>query len=239
MGFLLFRAFLVINAFNIATENPVTPNTYRFPVYSVNECPRNENEFDTAAQRRNCTKGLRYLCAPNKYISSLIEFCTDRPRSLFGKGNCVLLEGTGDLDHYSCVEKFNSSCPSEPYYDVDIFKYPACLEIDKELRCFVADNNCNKRKLPTIETPLNISKMETVGNETFRRASPTCRLLAIVYIIAVVSAGMILIWVIFQKRRKASWMSIMFFVTLSSFSDGISSMVSLVRLRFWNIVWIN
>ncbi|XP_065922668.1 uncharacterized protein [Magallana gigas] len=42
--------------------------------------------------------------------------------------------------------------------------------------------------------------METVGNETFRRSSP--RLLAIVYIIAVVSAGMILILVIFQKRRK-------------------------------------
>lgn len=37
-------------------------------------------------------------------------------------GNCVLLEGTGDLDHYSCEEKFNSSCPSEPYYDEDIFK---------------------------------------------------------------------------------------------------------------------
>lgn len=37
-------------------------------------------------------------------------------------GNCVLLEGTGDLDHYSCVEKFNSSCPSEYYYDEDIFK---------------------------------------------------------------------------------------------------------------------
>lgn len=56
------------------------------------------------------------------------------------------------------------------------------------------------RELSTIETPLNISKMETVGNETFRRASPG--LLTIVYIIAVVSAGMILIWVIFQKRRK-------------------------------------
>uniref|UniRef100_A0A8W8NYB5 COR domain-containing protein n=1 Tax=Magallana gigas TaxID=29159 RepID=A0A8W8NYB5_MAGGI len=200
MGLLLFRAFLVINAFYIATENPVTPNPYRFPVYSVNECPRSQNEFITAAQRRNCTGGSRYLCVPNKYISSLIEFCTDRSRSLYGKGFCVLLEGTGDLNHYSCVEKFNSSCPSEPYYDEDIFKYPACLEIDKELRCFVADNNCNKRELPTVETPLNISKMETVGNETFRRASP--RLLAIVYTIAVVSAGMILIWVIFQKRRK-------------------------------------
>lgn len=35
--------------------------------------------------------------------------------------NCVLLEGTGDLNHFSCVEKFNSSCPSEPYYDEEIY----------------------------------------------------------------------------------------------------------------------
>lgn len=37
-------------------------------------------------------------------------------------GNCVILEGTGDLDHYSCVEKFNSSCPLEFYNDEEIYK---------------------------------------------------------------------------------------------------------------------
>lgn len=37
-------------------------------------------------------------------------------------GNCVLLEGEGDLDRYSCVEKFKSSCPSEPYLDDEIYK---------------------------------------------------------------------------------------------------------------------
>lgn len=63
------------------------------------------------------------------------------------------------------------------------------------------------RELPTIETPLNISKMDSVGNETFRRASP--RLLAIVYIIVVVIAGMILIWVILQKRRKGTVIDIL------------------------------
>lgn len=146
MGLSLFRVFMVANAFNIATENPVTSIPYRFPVYPVNNCPRNNNEFQTAAQRRNCSRGLRYLCAPNKYISSLIEFCTDRKRSLYEKGNCVLLEGTGDLNHYSCGEKFNSSCPSDPYYDEEIYKYSACLEIDKDLRCFVADNDCMERK---------------------------------------------------------------------------------------------
>lgn len=47
------------------------------------------------------------------------------------------------------------------------------------------------REFPTTETHSNISKMET-------------KLLAIVYIIAVVSAGMILIWVIYRKRKKGN-----------------------------------
>lgn len=37
-------------------------------------------------------------------------------------GNCVILEGAGDLDHYSCVEKFNSSCPLEHYFDEEVYK---------------------------------------------------------------------------------------------------------------------
>lgn len=64
----------------------VTATPYRFPVYPVNKCPRNKTEFQTSAERRNCIGGSRYLCAPNKYMSSLIEFCTDRKRSLFGTG---------------------------------------------------------------------------------------------------------------------------------------------------------
>ncbi|XP_052695159.1 uncharacterized protein LOC128173500 [Crassostrea angulata] len=183
MGLLLFRVCLVINAFNIATENPVTTKPYRFPVYPVNECPRSEDEFKTATQRRNCTKGFRYMCAPNKYLSSLIEFCTDQPKSLYQKGNCVILEGTGDLDHYSCVEKFNSSCPLEFYNDEEIYKYPACLEIDRELRCFAADNGCKKREFHTTESH---------------------GWLAIGYIIATaaVLAVIILSWIIFQKRKR-------------------------------------
>lgn len=205
MGLLLFRVSLVINAFNIATENPVTTKPYRFPVYPVNECPRSKDEFKTAAQRRNCTKGLRYLCAPNKYLSSLIEFCTNRQISLYQEGNCVILEGTGDLDHYSCVEKFNSSCPLEFYSDEEIYKYPACLEIDRELRCFAADNGCKKREFHTTESNLNISKMETVGDETFRGASRGW--IAIGYIIATaaVLAVIILSWIIFQKRKRGNY----------------------------------
>lgn len=202
MEFALPHVLLFFNALYIVTGNLVTPISYRFTVYPVNKCPRNRNEFQTAAQRRNCSKSSRYLCSPNKFLSSLIEFCTDQNRKLYGKGNCVVLEGTGDLDHYSCVKKFNGSCPSEPYLDDEIYKYPACLEINKHQRCFVADKDCNKRQFPTAGPRLNISEIEKVGNGTLREPQ---KWLAIVYIIiALLLAGLILSWIIFEKRNKGT-----------------------------------
>lgn len=50
----------------------------------------------------------------------IIEYCIKNIK--ISTGNCVILEGTGDLDHYSCVEKFNSSCPLEFYSDEEIYK---------------------------------------------------------------------------------------------------------------------
>lgn len=37
-------------------------------------------------------------------------------------GNCVRLEGTGDLNHFRCAERFKSGCPTEPYTDEEIYK---------------------------------------------------------------------------------------------------------------------
>lgn len=60
--------------------------SYRFKVYPVDKCPLNSTEFRTAARRRNCTKNSRYLCAPDKNLTSLIEFCTDQRTSLYSGG---------------------------------------------------------------------------------------------------------------------------------------------------------
>ena len=57
---------------------------YQFKVYPVHICPGNKTAFETAAEKLNCTG--RYLCAPNKDLTNLIEFCTDRQRSLFLQG---------------------------------------------------------------------------------------------------------------------------------------------------------
>lgn len=37
-------------------------------------------------------------------------------------GHCVRLEGTGDLNHYRCEDKFQRGCPTEPYTDEEIYK---------------------------------------------------------------------------------------------------------------------
>lgn len=60
--------------------------SYRFPVYPVDKCPTNAADFEKAARRRNCPEHSRYLCSPDKYLSNLIEFCTDRKKGLYGKG---------------------------------------------------------------------------------------------------------------------------------------------------------
>lgn len=68
------------------------------------------------------------------------------------------------------------------------------------------ETHLNISKMETVgnETNLNISNMETFGNETSRGASHG--LLAIGYIIAiaVVLTVIILIWIIFQKRKKGN-----------------------------------
>nr|XP_022299693.1 uncharacterized protein LOC111108236 [Crassostrea virginica] len=127
---------------------------YRFEVHVVNKCPGNETAFEKAAEKMNCTG--RYLCAPNKDLTSLIEFCTDRPKSLYLQGNCIRLDGTGDLNNFNC-SNFISGCPAEPYTDDEIYKYPACLNISKDFGCYTSEEKCIPR-----EIAINESKKETL-----------------------------------------------------------------------------
>lgn len=148
-------------------------------------------EFEIAAKRRNCTGHSRYLCAPDKYLSNLIEFCTNIRRSLFEKGNCLRLEGTGDLDQYRCVDNFETGCPTEPYLDEEIYRYPACLEINVDDKCFFADKHCPERNKDS-------------GNGKKNPKKPSKSHAALVYIFFVtcilVVAG-IFLW-FYLKRRK-------------------------------------
>lgn len=112
--------FLVITALRKVTGNVIY--SYRFKVYPVDRCPMNSTEFEAAARRRNCTGNSRYSCAPDKNLTNLIEFCTDVRKSLYGKDNCVRLEGTGDVNHYNCLERFITGCPNTSYTDDNIYE---------------------------------------------------------------------------------------------------------------------
>lgn len=140
----LVQVFLIFNVLGKSTNASIAGTSYRFEVHAVDKCPMNKSEFEEAALRMNCSRDTRYLCAPDRNLSNLIEFCTDIKRSLFGPEKCVRLEGTGYLNHYDCGE-FSSGCPSMAYNDDAIYKYPACLSINRNLNCFVADTNCQKR----------------------------------------------------------------------------------------------
>lgn len=69
----------------------IVRNSYRFEVYTVDKCPMNRIEFEEAKMKINCSQDTRYLCAPDRNLSSLIEFCTDVRRSLFGPGISCLV----------------------------------------------------------------------------------------------------------------------------------------------------
>lgn len=188
-GLVLLRLFLFICTIKSTAENP-TP-TYRFKVYPVDKCPTNAIEFKAAANRRNCTGHSRYLCAPDKYLSSLVEFCTDIRRSLFEKGNCLRLEGSGDLNHYRCVDSFKTGCPTEPYFDEDIHRYPACLDINVDDKCFVADKHCPERNRDSRNAEMD-PKKPFISYETL--------VLTISFILSV--TGICLHVDFFLKRRK-------------------------------------
>lgn len=81
----------------------------------------NSTEFETAAKRRNCTKGTRYLCAPDKYLLNLIEFCSDITKSLYKNGN---LYNNDNDDDKSMIFHFKTTCQKTKY------KFCAILQIE-------------------------------------------------------------------------------------------------------------
>lgn len=44
-------------------------------------------------------------------------------------GNCLRLEGTGNLNHYNCEDRFIRGCPNTPYTDEEIYKCRLLLSI--------------------------------------------------------------------------------------------------------------
>lgn len=191
----MFLILLVFNTLVIVSET--SEYSYRFNVYPVNECPMNKTEFETAARRRNCTGKTRYLCAPDINLTSLIEFCTDQEkRSLYGKDNCLKLEDSGFLNHYKCVDKFTRGCPTTPYYDEEIYTYPACLSINSDRRCFVAEKDCLERYSATTDAYTKENGTNEINSEDFNP------LVLIVVMLVIVMLTIVVIIIVYKYRKK-------------------------------------
>lgn len=197
MKLAIIDVLLVINTVILTTENPI--KSYRFEVFPVDKCPENASEFETASERRNCTQNSRYLCAPDRYLTSLIEFCTDRRISLFEKDNCLRLEGTGDLNQLNCVDKFISGCPLTPYTDEEIYQYPACLAINRDHKCFLAEKNCPEERTYAKKERRNSNILTNEENEINQRGSfGTINVAVLLFLMCAVGITIFL----YFKRRK-------------------------------------
>ncbi|XP_055999989.1 uncharacterized protein LOC125656879 [Ostrea edulis] len=110
----------------------------------VESCPTNLTEVLAASARLNCSKdgfgNDQYECLPNSKKTGLVEFCYKGGIPFIVDGYCLETEW-GQL-YYSKCQHFINGCPSKPYLANDIYKYPACLNINTESQCFLADPSC-------------------------------------------------------------------------------------------------
>ncbi|XP_062596411.1 uncharacterized protein LOC134257835 [Saccostrea cucullata] len=118
---------------------------YRFPVNEVNSCPTTNQSWYEAGVQLNCTydknNRFQYMCIPNQAKTALLEFCYDYFIRLHEKGHCLHLTDSGTVNEDSC-KSFNDGCPYRPYLSNNIFLFQRCLNINKQLGCFIDDPQC-------------------------------------------------------------------------------------------------
>ncbi|XP_062571010.1 uncharacterized protein LOC134233029 [Saccostrea cucullata] len=150
----------------VSQSRQVSPK-YRFRVNKVDSCPSANNTWYEAGVRLNCSHDvhnrLQYLCIPNQEKTTLLEFCYDKIMGLYEKGKCLHLSTSGFVDQEDC-SMFFEGCPKIPYFSSNIFKFLKCLDINRDLRCFVADPDCHFRNNHSL--PKNCSVMSGSCNST-------------------------------------------------------------------------
>nr|XP_022300024.1 uncharacterized protein LOC111108435 isoform X1 [Crassostrea virginica]XP_022300025.1 uncharacterized protein LOC111108435 isoform X2 [Crassostrea virginica] len=134
---------LFITVFLMFGYRFITASEYDFDVFPVDKCPMSKEEWDKRSHQLQCNQTHGYHCVPNKHLTSLIEFCYPKgARILFESGNCVELAARGTLNQIACKTTFSSGCPDDVFFGLELYKYPKCLAINAELRCFDADVKC-------------------------------------------------------------------------------------------------
>nr|XP_034308583.1 ankyrin-3 isoform X2 [Crassostrea gigas] len=113
---------------------------YKFPVYSLPFCPRNESEWNNRSLALICNNANGYTCLPNEKLTELVEFCYTVPWIWIEEGSYV--------DAYNCSH-FIDGCHNTSYQSRRIFDYPACISLG--YGCFLAEQSC--KSSPNVNRP--------------------------------------------------------------------------------------
>ena len=65
------------NKHKLSLQIKVITSKLDFPVYNIEDCPRNESEWTKRAAAINCTKANGYLCVPNNKLTNMVELCSN------------------------------------------------------------------------------------------------------------------------------------------------------------------
>ncbi|XP_062583279.1 serine/threonine-protein phosphatase 6 regulatory ankyrin repeat subunit B-like [Saccostrea cucullata] len=153
----------VVILFICNTSSVSSGYNFAFKVFPVTKCPMSKEEWNMASIRLKCNTTHGYHCVPDKYFTSLIEFCYPQGFRLpFEKGNCLELAADGILNHVPCANTFSSGCPDTFYFSNELYKFPKCLTINTGLRCFDADIECIYSRLTNNKT-VNQEEKSTTG----------------------------------------------------------------------------
>ncbi|XP_078326477.1 uncharacterized protein LOC111124123 isoform X3 [Crassostrea virginica] len=115
----------------------------------------------------------------------------------------VYVEEKNILNHYNCG-MFKEGCPNTVYYSDEMYKYPACFEIEPTDHCYKAEVSC----LPTTRVLTHIydTTLSTLQNETSHPPSAhTHNGGAILFgIFLIIQIGLIIAIVAWKKKQRLS-----------------------------------
>ncbi|XP_056015018.1 uncharacterized protein LOC125676214 isoform X1 [Ostrea edulis] len=181
----------------------------------VESCPGNSTGFAEASSRLNCGRDQygndQYICVPNYNKTALVEFCYDGIMGFRQRGNCLEVS-EGELFKRSCAG-FVEGCPETHFKINTIYKYPACLTINTDYKCYIADPSCpNKTWEFTTEDTWgsSITSFETTFSNTTEKYDSTTLPTNAVPVGAIVGGlvaflviiGIVIGFVVWKRRKK-------------------------------------
>ncbi|XP_062612645.1 uncharacterized protein LOC134274379 [Saccostrea cucullata] len=139
--------------------------------YVVGSCPVNLTGQNEAASRLKCGVdkfgNSQYLCVPNFKKTAIVEYCYKGIVGLQMPGSCLVVNDEGIVDDVSC-RSFTEGCTATHFKSSDLYKYPACHQINRKEQCFCADPKC-----PKIDTEMTTRKSAFVASNATMNNSAT------------------------------------------------------------------